>query len=498
MRHEPEGPGELERALKKLALSDEYPFHMPGHKRDSGIVSGAFSVQIPRLEELYPLDITEIDGFDDLHATSHDDEGAGILGRIEKRAAALFGADEAFISVNGSTAGVLSAVSAAIPGGGVLIAGRMSHRSLYHAAYLNRLRLYYLNEQISPEAGISGLITPQDVEGMFNAISAGGFPEADGVFITSPTYGGICLDIRGIAERVHERGIPLITDQAHGAHFGLDERLPESAISQGADIVITSLHKTLPAMTQTALVLVKGDLADRERLRRFLRIYQSSSPSYLLMASIDDCITRMEKNASDWTGRLLDIRRMIEDGTSDLRNLIVPEWSAGMDPCKLIIRAGENTGVSGRAMFDYLVREYRLQPEMAGTDHVILILTGSDRTEAGKRLVTALKEMDARIALGELSGYDNAEALGGIFKATGVKVKVAAEDLIPDGTLSAWDAESEEVLLSEAAGRISTEMISVYPPGAPIVVPGEVMTDDITDSIVSALAHGLNVQGLRG
>ena len=210
--------------LCKLASSDMYPFHMPGHKR--------------RLDcdiNPYTYDITEIDGFDNLHAAE------GIIKEAEERAAALWGAKSSFFLVNGSTCGILAALSAALPKKGHLLMARNSHKAAYHAAYLRELQVTYLYP-VFTEFGIQGGILPEQVEAALEADES-----IEAVFLTSPTYDGIVSDIEKIAEIAHQHGIPLIVDEAHGAHLGFHPYFPKSAITLGADVVIQSLHKTLPA-----------------------------------------------------------------------------------------------------------------------------------------------------------------------------------------------------------------------------------------------------------
>ena len=241
--------------LAEYAQGPDYPLHMPGHKRR------AFG-EMP--SELYRMDITEIDGFDNLHAPE------GILLDLQKRAAALYGAEESFVLVNGSTGGILSAVSAAVPFGGKLLISRGCHKSVYHAAYLRRLQLSYLYPEILPGFEISDAVTPEQVR---EALRREG--DADAVLIVSPTYEGRIARVREIAEIVHSFGKILIVDEAHGAHLGLagcGETLPENSCQAGADLVIHSLHKTLPAMTQTALLHAGGGLVNRDLLKRFLKI----------------------------------------------------------------------------------------------------------------------------------------------------------------------------------------------------------------------------------
>ena len=267
--------GELYRRLKAYSETDEYPYHMPGHKRQ---VCG----ELP--QEIMNIDITEIDGFDNLHAPEE------ILLRLQEEAARLYGAEESFYLVNGSTCGVLAAISAAVPKGGRLLMTRGGHKSAYHAAYLRNLTISYLYPEMMQEYDIYDAITPEQI-----AEALAKEPVPDAVFLVSPTYEGRIADIEKIAQIVHSKGIPLIVDEAHGAHLGLAEGLAKNSCQCGADLVIHSVHKTLPALTQSALLHVNGNRIDRDRLRRFLHIYQSSSPSYVLMAGIDNALQVVEE-----------------------------------------------------------------------------------------------------------------------------------------------------------------------------------------------------------
>ncbi len=219
----------LDQKLQSYTESDCYPFHMPGHKRGN--------LELPNP---YSIDITEIEGFDNLH---HPE---GILQDAQSRAAEAFGANETFYLINGSTSGILSAISAALPRKGTLLMSRNSHKSAYHAAYLMELETIYLLP-MAAKFGISGSIPPVFVEQALND-----FPQINGVFITSPTYDGIVSDIQAIADLVHARNLPLIVDEAHGAHFTFSDRFPRPALKCGADIVIQSLDKTLPDTDSSA------------------------------------------------------------------------------------------------------------------------------------------------------------------------------------------------------------------------------------------------------
>lgn len=250
--------GSLIRQLELYRDSGYYPFHMPGHKRNMPPEAGEV------LQAAAELDITEIDGFDDLH------QPEGILHLAQERAAEVFGADETFFLVNGSTAGILTAVSAAARKGGRVLVARNCHKSVYHALCLRELEPVFLYPKLL-EGGVADAIAPEQVEEMLAR-----YPDIQAVLITSPTYDGVVSDVEAIGKVVHQAGAVLIVDGAHGAHFGFAPEQPESPVRLGADLVVQSLHKTLPALTQTALLHRNGKVISSEAVRRFERIYQTS------------------------------------------------------------------------------------------------------------------------------------------------------------------------------------------------------------------------------
>ncbi len=449
--------------LCKLADSDMYPLHMPGHKRnlESTPLKGAFR-----------CDITEIDGYDNLH------DEKGIILEAEKRANSLYGADETFFLVNGSTAGVLSAVSAAVKEGGTILASRGSHRSFYHAAYLRRLKVRYLPARMIDRLHVFDETRAEDVKAALD----GSREDISAVFITSPTYEGKCSDVKKIAQICHERGVLLIVDAAHGAHFGMGKGVPENAVAQGADIVIHSLHKTLPSMTQTGLIHIKGDLADRDLLKRYLRIYQSSSPSYVLMASIDLCIGELSKNREEFVKRLLEYRKILENGTKDCEMVRILALSEFEDPSKVLIYSGSEE-MTGQQLYDILREEYALQAEMAGGRHALAIITGWDTEEGIRRLTEAVCSIDRRLRASETRDNKRDDELFFL-----------PEEKEP--LYKAWDMDKEPVELDDAIGRISGEFVNLYPPGIPILVPGEVIDEKILRQIKKYIEEGRNLQGI--
>ena len=256
--------------LMAYSISGHYGFHMPGHKRNTALLGTGLP---------YGLDITEIDGFDDLH------HARGIIREGQECAAKLYHADESHYLVNGSTVGLLSAILGSTRPGDRVIIARNCHKSVYNAIFLNDLKPVYIYPDMIPGTDICGPVSAAQAAALIRE-----YPDAKAVIITSPTYDGIVSDVAAIAEEAHKNGIPLILDEAHGAHFGFHPYFPKNGNQLGADLVIHSLHKTMPSLTQTALLHMNGELADRDNVRRYLHMLQSSSPSYILMASIDQCI----------------------------------------------------------------------------------------------------------------------------------------------------------------------------------------------------------------
>lgn len=454
--------------LKEYAESDYYPYHMPGHKRR---LCGALP------QQLLKMDITEIDGFDNLHQPEE------LLRNLQEKAACFYGAEESFYLVNGSTCGILAAVSAALPVGGHILMARNCHKSAYHAVYLKKLTVSYLYPAIMEEYDINDAITPEQVEGALNSE-----PNIDAVLLVSPTYEGRIADVERIAQIVHERGIPLIVDEAHGAHLGWNEGLPANSCQAGADLVIHSVHKTLPAMTQTALLHVSGNLIHRDRLRRFLHIYQTSSPSYVLMASIDNALHLMEQRGQELLNLFcMRYRRMMEQLSACKCLEFVALEKGRQDIGKLVIST-KRFGLSGQRLYDILLEEYHLQTEMAAESYCLAMFTVGDEEEAYERMTAALLDIDARMS----SGVLKPDATFKIHYFS-LPEKVSGAIALSD----AWDMPAELVILQEAIGRYVGEFINLYPPGIPLLVPGEILTDKMYRQIISYLEQQLKVQGVQ-
>lgn len=468
---------ELFEKLSAYGASDYYPYHMPGHKR---------RLKTDTMRELAQIDITEIDGFDNLH------DAQDILKRIQEEAAAAYGAEESFFLVNGSTAGILSAISTAVSPGGKILMVRGAHKSAYHAAYLRDLQIAYLWPGVHPLFGCNLPATAKEVEEALQQT-----PDVQAVFIVSPTYEGLAADVKSIAEAAHKRNIPLIVDEAHGAHLGFDGRWPESSVKQEADLVIQSLHKTLPAPTQTAILHVNGKLVDRCRLRRFLGIYQTSSPSYIFMAAMEDAIATTSANREKLFGDFWVYWKGMTESLSACRNLIFLK-EENSDPGKLAVM--DKTGfLDGEQLYEMLLHKYHLQPEMAAGRYVLAMFTVGDTKEGYERLTKALLEIDEYITAewSKTAATATQPSEGNRMADAVTPVCIQKKTQAVTGIGRAWDTPKEWVLLKDAEGKTAGEYVNLYPPGSPIIVPGEIFTKDILTEIAAYRQQGFHVQGVK-
>lgn len=465
----------LYQALSDYAASDFYPCHMPGHKRNP---AGG------EMADYYRIDITEIDGFDNLH------QAEGILKEAQLRANRLYGADETFYMVNGGSGGVLAAIMAAVEPLDEILIARNCHKSVYHAAILHGLIVRYYYPKIISEYDIFDGASAEEIGSLLDT-----YPEVKAVVITSPTYEGVVSDIAGIAAAVHERGKILIVDEAHGAHLGLSPYLPQGAIAGGADLVIHSLHKTLPAMTQTALLHVNGGRIDRERLRGYLSMLQSSSPSYVLMASMDACMEFLEERGQERFDAMREYYDCFCEKTASLKHIRIGKMSEAprkryelkdWDSGKIVISV-KGTSMTGKELGDILRETYHLEMEMTAETYVLAIMTLMDEAAGWQRLADALSEIDGRIE--ESADDGNCES--------------GERDLYSNGPLKgcmtparAFHSEWETVPMQKAVGRTAAGFINLYPPGSPIAAPGEVLDETVVKRIEECRRTGLNIQGV--
>lgn len=449
--------------LQAYEKSDIYPFHMPGHKRRMTLPADA-----------YGLDLTEVDGFDNLH------HAQGILAWEQKRLADFVGARESFFLVNGSTCGILAAISASVRDGGRILFARNSHKSAYHALMLRRLSAVYVYPQIG-RSDIQDALLPEDVKRLLSEDDS-----IEAVYITSPTYDGVVSDVKSIAQIVHAHEKILIVDEAHGAHFGFHPFFPESAVKLGADVVIQSMHKTLPAFTQSAALHRCSDRVDEARLKRFLDVFESSSPSYVLMAGLGRVVPFLENEGQQRFDSLAENLKHFYERSRALRFLYVlqPEDFAGEKDASKILVSTRNCDISGKELYECLLRDYHLQLEMYSGEYVTALCTLMDGEEGFARLLEALFSIDKTL---HGNGKEPDDFIAHIYSR---KKQI----------LSVSDAMERQISMIKtdcAKGQVSGEFVYLYPPGIPMIVPGEEIDAELVQDMKELKRRGLVPEGMR-
>ncbi len=428
-------------------------FAMPGHKGGKWIA--------PPLHHLLEIDVTELPGTDNMH---HPD---GILQDALLRIAEAYGAAHSYFSVNGSSAGILSALHFAAAGCGKGIVDRNCHVSVLNALCLTGLQPFYLQPQMAADYGIPGAVSPESVQAALRA-----HPDAGFVFLTSPNYFGLCGDIARIAEAVHAAGKYLIVDEAHGAHFGFSPLLPQSALQQGADIVIQSAHKTLPAANQCALIHLSSRI-DSQEFSRWYSLFQTTSPSYPLMALTDYAVQAVAAHG----GQLYQVLyNCIAPLSTPFPLLHTPVGGAADKDFTRLVFHTSAQGVHGYDAAAFLDQQ-GIDVEMADCNNLVCIATGGNAPEDFSALERALA----------------ACPIGSVVPLFLPPPPVHCSTLPKE----AFDAPSTLLPLEKSAGSISAGCVTSYPPGVPILAPGEPIGQEHIAYLQEVLRQGGTVTGLE-
>lgn len=462
--------------LKKLEEnynSGIYPMHMPGHKRNTEFLS---------MMNPYALDITEIDNFDNLH------DANGILLDGMERLAKLYKSEKSFYLVNGSTCGLLAGIASCVKKGDEVLIARNCHKAVYHAIELLNLRPVYIIPPVIEEYGVSGSIRPSDIEKALND-----YPNIRLVVITSPTYEGVVSDIETIADIAHSHNIPLLVDEAHGAHLGFSQFFPDTAVHCGADIVIQSFHKTLPSFTQTAVLHFNSSFVSLKSLEHQLRVFQTSSPSYLFMASIDNCVELLNSRGDELFKQYEKRIKLFSERVKALRNLEILCYGANnlknhpdvfsFDMGKIVIST-RKTPLTGANLADYLLREKKIQLEMSSGNYAIAMTSICDTDEGFDRLSNALLEIDNTV-----TAQTSEKTVSSYTFPTPEIVKTPSEVQYLDG---------EFTNSKNSQGKVSKEYVYAYPPGIPLLVPGERITEEFLLRCSEMAEHGVTFHSESG
>lgn len=465
-------------AVRDYTQKDMAAFHTPGHKYGQGI-DPEFLALAGR--NVFRMDLCELPEVDNLHDPEH------VLKEAMELAAQAYGADHTFFLVNGSTCGNNTMVMSVCDPGDKILIPRNVHKSVISGVLLSGAIPVYITPTWDKELGIDHNLTPEDVEAALQA-----HPDVKGLFVVNPTYYGVTCNLREIAAICHRHNKPLLVDEAHGPHLRFHEGYPVSAVDAGADMVVQSTHKIIAGMTQTSMFHVNEGRVDLTRTRKVLQLLQSTSPNYVLMASLDVARRQMALQGHE----LLEHALQLAEWARTELNKIPGIYCFGkerigfpglynIDLSKVTINVS-GLGISGFDCLDLLNERYGIQSEMATLTNVLQIVTFGNTQADMVRLVEAMRDIAREI---HTQGVPRK-----------LKPLVQQMDLpaLPEAVLTpreAFYAQTERVPFQKSAGRVCTEIISPYPPGIPILVPGERITQEIVDYIQLVYRHGGFING---
>lgn len=461
------------RFLIEHAKKNTVSFHMPGHK-GAGIYSRYGYDEF--LDRMVDCDITEIPGADNLFQTE------GIILATQQRYASLYDVAHSYLLINGTSGGLIAAILASVAPERKLIMARNCHKAVFNALTLGDIQPVYAYPDRVEGQEIAGAISVEEIQRLLVE-----HPDAQAVILPSPNYYGICSDIGAIAKVVHQAGKVLIVDQAHGAHlhffhkFGAGQKMPPSAERCGADIVVNSTHKTLASFTQSAILNLNSDRVDRYHLEDKLQAIQSTSPSYLLMGSLDINAEILEQHGNqlfaEWKENIDEFYGRAK-GIPGLSIMNVPN----LDPTKINLDMSQ-IGLSGGAL-EHALNQRDIFPELY-TGNILMCMTGIGNTPAHmNRLLAALEEIATTTVGGEIANTQ--------YETNGDQVRT-----VPNQTKFIGVPRNKHyILLSEAADKICAGSIIPYPPGIPLICPGEAFTPEIVQYIKVLRESGEKVIGV--
>lgn len=451
-------------ALTKFISNKPYSLHVPGHKH--GLLSS-----LPNgMKQALPYDLTELTGLDDFH---HPEEA---IKRAEQLLAKTYESDQSFFLVNGSTVGNLASIYAVCRRNDEVLVQRNAHKSIFHGIELVGAKPIYLSPLWDKRVKVPTHISTENLKSALEA-----YPNVKAVILTSPNYYGVVSkQLEEQIELCHRKNIPVIVDEAHGAHFQSCSQFPKSALKLGADVVIQSAHKTLPAMTMASFLHVKSELVDPNKINDYLRKLQSSSPSYLLLASLDDARNYVENYNDVDMNYLLEKRNMWIESLNSIHDLTVIETD---DPLKILLRAKKHSGFQLKEALE----KHNIYVELADSYQVLTILPLLKWEQAYpfaeirrgiKQAMEYLKTMEVTPL-----PMSNAE----------IMLKSYSVSIYPFEQIN--QMEKEWVPYTRAIGRICAGSIIPYPPGIPLILPGEKITVQILSQLEEFLALGASFQG---
>ena len=457
------------RALEEQRVNRLAHFDVPGHKggRMNPELNGYFGAK------LMSLDVNSMKPLDNLaHPVS-------VIRDAQALAANAFGADNAFFIVNGTTAAVQTMIFASVQAGQKVILPRNVHRSAINALVVNGAIPVYVNPRVNPDLGIPLGMALEDVEAAIRAN-----PDAKAVLVNNPTYYGICSDLRAIVALAHAHDMLVLVDEAHGTHFYFTDRLPVSAMAAGADMAACSIHKTGGSLTQSSLLLTRRPV-NPDYIRQVINLTQTTSASYLLIASLDLARKNLFHNGRTMFEKTIAMADYARSEINELggyyafgSEIVNGDSVCAFDTTKLSIHT-RNIGLAGIEVYDLLRDEYGIQIEFGDVGNILCILSSGDRPLDIERLISALAEIKRL----------HAKSPAGLFDHEYVEPKV---EMSPQ---SAFYARKRQVAIEKSEGFVAGEFVMCYPPGIPILAPGERITREVLDYVLYAKSKGCFMTG---
>lgn len=460
-------------ALKEYVNRETIPFHVPGHKKGEGM-DEEFRNFIG--ENPFKIDVTVFKLVDSLHHPT------GPIKKAQQLAADAYGADATFFSIHGTSGAIQAMIMSVVSSGDKIIIPRNVHKSVTAGIILSGASPVYMQPELDKKVGIAHGVTPETVEKTLKEN-----PDAKAVLIINPTYYGVATDIKRIADIVHSYDIPLIVDEAHGPHLGFNDKLPMSALEAGADICAQSTHKIIGALTQCSLLQVRSKRVDVHRVQQILNVLQTTSPSYILMASLDCARRQIALHGRELLDKAIELANYAREEINKIpgfycfgKEILGQPGVYALDPTKITITC-RDLGITGYDLDMILSNKYHIQMEMSDLYNVLAVGSFGDTKESIDALLKALKEISH-----DFYGKGNKKSDFIDIPAIPNGVKIPRE---------AFNSEKICVSLKDSIGKISGEFLMAYPPGIPILCPGEIITNEIIDYVQRLKDTGLYVQG---
>ncbi|MDB1947767.1 aminotransferase class I/II-fold pyridoxal phosphate-dependent enzyme [Clostridium tertium] len=460
-------------ALKEYVDRDTLPFHVPGHKKGVGI-DKEFKNFIG--ENPFKIDVTVFKLVDSLHHPT------GPIKKAQELVADAYESHASFFSIHGTSGAIQAMILAVVNDGDKIIVPRNVHKSVTSGIILSGAVPVFMEPEIDKKLGIAHGVTPETVEKTLKEN-----PDAKAVLIINPTYYGVATDIKKIADIVHSYDIPLIVDEAHGPHLAFSEKLPMSALKAGADICAQSTHKIIGSLTQGSLLHVKSKYVDPKRVQQILNLMQTTSPSYIIMASLDCARRQIALEGKDLLQKTIELCKYTRDEINKIpgfycfgEEVLGKPGSYSFDTTKLTISSRE-LGITGFELDMILADKYHIQMELSDFYNVLAVGSFGDTKEGMDRLLSALKEISNDY-------YGKKEPVQDFLDIPAIPTKIL-------NPREAFYSDKISIPLNESIGKISGEFLLAYPPGIPVLCPGEEITQEVVDYVHDLKRANLYVQG---